>query len=276
MQLVSLPSGDGWSLDVAVIEPHAAKARATLIHVHGKGSNFYTGPARFIPEALSAQMPIRHIAINMRAHDLGYSVPGSDDVRNVRPMGGFWERLSDGLADIDLVVNYARSLAAGPLFLQGHSSGGFYVVGYCAGQRGIAGRILLSPLTTNKQPLSMWFPTQDALDEAIAQAQKYISQGSPDMLIPLRSWYYAISAESLLERVNEPAGVWLRDLHRCAAPTLMVWGGMEARTALWQEAFESIQTSDKHAVVVPGVGHRYVGGEAVVSQAVGDFVLSHV
>jgi len=59
VQLVTAVNEDGLELDAALYE--VPRSVAAVVHVHGKGGNFYSGPGRFIPE-MTADVPISHLA----------------------------------------------------------------------------------------------------------------------------------------------------------------------------------------------------------------------
>jgi pimeloyl-ACP methyl ester carboxylesterase len=169
-QLVSIDTVDGVQLDGLLTEPE--ERRAGIVYLHGKGCNFYSGPGRFVPER-SRLEDVCHLSINMRCHDLGYTrtdialdmpMPaGQDDPPPVG--GGMWEVLADGHKDVGAAVTFLRERGYDKVFVAGHSSGGFYAVDYCARDRDIAGRILLSPLTSNKTPFRLWFAEDGGLEE---------------------------------------------------------------------------------------------------------------
>src|SRR5579875_1352246 len=248
---------------------------ASVLYLHGKGGNFYSGPPRFVPDRCSARR-LRQLALNMRAHDLGYT---RDDVPYIDlaeggavPDGGFWERLSQGWEDVDCGVAYLRSLGPEPVFVAGHSSGGFYVADYCARRSNVAGRILLSPLTSNKRPLPYWFGGDAGCAEAVRHARELVESGRGHFLIPLDRWFWAISAASLLERWQEPDDVWLTAMRACDAPVLCVAGGTETRVADWRSLIAQVPAVRKEFVILEGTDHHYTGAEDQVARIVGDFV----
>jgi len=280
-RLVTIETSDGVLLDGLLTEP--PDARAAVLYLHGKGCNFYVGPGRFVPERSSLE-DICHLSINMRCHDLGYTrpdvpavdmpmTPGKDRPSPVA--GGMWEVLADGHKDLGAAVRYLRDRGYERVFIAGHSSGGFYTADYCARDPDIAGRILLSPLTSNKTPLNIWFPTAEALDEAIAQARQLVASGDGHRLIPLPTWFYAISASSLLERSEEADDAWMKAVSGSKAPVLMIWGGGEGRSPSWAKFWGDLPVEDKKHYVVEGADHLYLGFEDEVTQVVDEFLQLH-
>lgn len=274
VQLVGVSADDGRELEGLLYEPDGP-AVASVLHLHGKGGNCYSGAARFLPR-LMAGLPVRHLALNMRCHDLGYT---RADVRyddfqegSARTDGGWWEQVSIGPVDVAAGVGALRECGPEPVFIAGHSSGGFYTATYCSEDPAIAGRILLSPLTDNRRPLPMWFGDGEGLAAAVEQAREMAASGRGHEVIPLSTWYYGISADSLIERAAEEDAVWLRAMQASAAPVLLLWGGAESRDPLWRSLFDQLSVPDKQLVVVDGADHNYVGHEESVTRAVSEFV----
>jgi pimeloyl-ACP methyl ester carboxylesterase len=274
VQLVGVSADDGRELEGLLYEGDGRPV-ASVLHLHGKGGNCYSGSARFIPR-LTRGNGVRHLALNMRCHDLGYT---RADVRyddfqegTARTDGGWWEQVSVGPLDVAAGVRALKECGPEPVFIAGHSSGGFYTATYCQGDPDIAGRILLSPLTDNRRPLPMWFGEGAGLAAAVERAREMVESGHGDLVLPLPTWYYGISARSLLERAAEEDLVWLTAMQASDASVLFLWGGAESRGPLWQSLSDQLSAPDKEVVVVDGADHNYVGHEEAVARAVSDFV----
>jgi pimeloyl-ACP methyl ester carboxylesterase len=276
VELVRLTTTDNHPLDAALITPQTARPDAAILHLHGKGGNFYTGPSRFVPE-LTKDRPIAHLALNMRCHDLGYTRYGraSPDfmTADVPVAGGFWEKISAGHQDVAAAVEFLRDRGYTRIFISGHSSGGYYAVDYAARDSTVAGLALLSPLTTNRTALARWFSGPGELDDALVRAHELISMGRGNHLIPLRSWYYAISAESLVERVADPEDKWESELARLECPVLLLWGDSESRHELWSAIADRVQLAGLERLILPGAEHHYAGFEQQVARAIAGFVV---
>jgi pimeloyl-ACP methyl ester carboxylesterase len=255
-----------------------APARPTdiaLLHVHGKGGNFYMGPGLFLP-SLDRAGEFAHLSMNMRCHDLGYTrydVPMPDVSGGVIPMGGgMWERMADGVPDLRAGVDWLNECGYEKVFLVGHSSGGYYGVQACATQAGgIAGSVLLSTVISYKRNLATWFP-DGGLDRAVEQAREYAERGEGHRLLPIDAWYYAISAESLLERVAEPDGIFAEMLAATTVPLMFVSGEKESRVPQWRALYDGLATDRKRWLVLAGATHDYTGAESDLAHAVFDFV----
>lgn len=275
VRLIRIDGAGEVPIDGALAEPANGTAVAAVVHLHGKGGNFYTGPGRFIPDRTPAY-PIVHLSINMHCHDLAYTrydIPSPDFTTDDVPTdGGFWERISQGHLDVAAAVEFLRAQGHERVFLSGHSSGGFYAVDYAARDDRIAGVALLSPLTSNRTALPRWFPGEGELDRALESARRMVAEGRGRHLIPLTSWYYAISAQALLERAADTDDGWEQRLARLGCRALMIWGEAESRHELWTRIVRRIGRPDVATLSLPGCEHHFAGFEDEVAAAVADFV----
>lgn len=277
VRLVRYRGATGADLDGVLWESRAGEPRAAILHLHGKGGNFYSSTGRFIPE-LTRQEPLTHLAVNMTCHDLGYTredrytLSAPQDAERVA--GGMWERIADGLAEVAEATHLLRSLGHETIFLAGHSSGGFYAAQYAAHDPEIAGRVLLSPLTSNRSAFARWFSSDQERDAALDRARQLVAAGWGHELIPLRSWYFGVSAHSLLERAAEPVDRFETALEASTAPVLMIWGSGEDRHGLWSSMYDRCAVPDKERLVLPTADHYYRGHEQSIAAALVDFVLS--
>jgi pimeloyl-ACP methyl ester carboxylesterase len=272
--LLTFESATGALLDAVLYERPGGDAASTplVIHLHGKGGNFYSGPGRFIP-LLTRDHDLAHLAINFDCHDLGYVTyyphPPADgpDMR-----GGMWERIADGWQDVAGAVALARARGYRKLYLSGHSSGGFYAADYAARHEGLDGVILLSPVVTFQSFLRTWFPDPFALEATAERARNMADTGVGHYLIPLCASYYGISAHSLLERVSLPPDHLEQRLRSVACPLLLLWGEAESRHRLWAEIYARVAAPGMRSVTIPGAGHHYAGAEQSVADALVAFV----
>lgn len=267
VELVELRRDDGHPID-ALWYP-ADGPRVGVLHVHGKGSSVLSGPSRFLPPLLPG---IAHLAVNMRCHDLAYTV-GTDDWA---VDGGMWEDLSTGHLDLAAGVAHLRERGVEQVVVSGHSSGGFYAADLMTRDVGIAAWVLLSPLTTNKNPFPLWWPDPGDRDRAGVQARAMVDEGRGRDLIPVSGWYHAISAASLVQRLEEPDGVWLENVGHATAPVLMGWGDAEPRHALWDDLFRAFADAGDRRLVLAGADHYYRGQERDLAAAIADFLASAV
>jgi pimeloyl-ACP methyl ester carboxylesterase len=272
---VSLPDA-GETLAAAWYPPARDDTTVALLHLHGKGGNFYSGPGLFIPQ-LDTGREFAHLALNMRSHDLGYTrydVPMPDAHEGVVAVGGgMWERLSDGCPDVLAGMRWLHERGCSRVFLVGHSSGGYYAVEACVARPDEpAGLVLLSTVISHKRHLSSWFPEAGWLDAAVARATELVDGGEGHRLLPVASWYYAISAASLLERLAEPDGVFEQFLAATPVPVMFACGEKETRVAQWRSLYEGLPPDRAQWLVLPGASHDYLGSEATLADEVLGFV----
>lgn len=265
--MVEIETADKRRLELFWHEPEGV-ATATVVLLHGKGANAYSGVAGFLAPRLAAS-GLRAVSLNMRSHDLGYTrtdVPFVD-LEDGRALvdGGMWEDLNEGSLDVEAVLDaLGRAGVDGPVALCGHSSGGYYAA--LCGDGRINGRVLLSPLVANGRPLRHWFGEE--FEEICAYAARLVAAGDGDRLIPTPRWYYAISARSLVQRVSEAEGIFGDSLRAHARPALFLWGEREGRGRAWRALAADIGAN---FLVVPGVEHHYLGAEGSVADAVAAF-----
>jgi acetyl esterase/lipase len=218
---------------------------------------------------------VRTLALNMRSHDLGYTrvdIPFVDlEDGRAETDGGMWEDLSVGERDVAAGVAFLREGDGRGVVVAGHSSGGFYTAMHAPGDAAVTGRILLSPLVSNRRPLDHWFGGAQGLDVALARARAMVAAGDGEQLHATRTWYYAISARSLLQRAAEPVGLVQQALAASTAPVLLAWGSREGRGPHWRQLAETL-AGTVSTVVFEGAEHNYIGYERTVATAVLSFL----
>lgn len=250
--------------------------RVAVLHIHGRGANMATPPGSSLAERVAIPA-VAHLTMNLRAHDLGYTaVPerGGDPPTpsDYEVAGGMWEQVHESVADIDVAVRALRSRGYTRIVGAAHSAGGLSLATYAGEHPGLAGRIMLSPLTGSTQSLTRLFGDEAGVTEAVERARELKASGQGHILLPARQWYFAISATSLLDRLSQPVNAWARAMDRDSSPCLIVWGGAETRAGLWRDSFDALRSPIKRAVEIPNAGHYYVGQHAAVGTAVTDFV----
>lgn len=263
-RLAVFANQDGVELAGFAIGHERPRSGLGVLYLHGKGGNFYTGPSRFMPVGLADENCL-HLSMNMRCHDIGYTrydvVSPDISVGGATTDGGAWERTSEGWKDIDAGIDYLRGHGCTRIVLVGHSSGGLYTGLYPDEGHLVVGRVFLSPLISSKTAFQIWFPAQEDRDRAQATAHSMVSEGRGEQLIPLRTWYWAISARSLLERIAEPDDYFESALQRHSCPLLVIWGGQESRVEDWKRTFGSLQDRECLLYEIAGAEHHYAGFE---------------
>ncbi|MBI3091244.1 MAG: alpha/beta fold hydrolase [Candidatus Tectomicrobia bacterium] len=279
VDVVTFKATDGFPLNGLLYTPTGGAATAALL-VHGKTCNLFGVPGGMSPRAF-ATAGIASFAINMRVNSLGYSrgdVPflNWDDFQ-FNMAGGAWEKLEDGHKDLEAAVAYLHRLGYAKIVLVGHSSGGFYCGDYAGRAQNFDGLILLSPLMTNRYSLAAWFKDEAEAQATEQRARQMVAEGEGHLLIPLRHWYYAISAATLIDRISERPGWWDDALRKNRKPTLLLYGGTEARVKEWHEKFEKVIAAPRKEIVgIEGSEHLYLGYENQVNEAMLAFIRRHV
>jgi pimeloyl-ACP methyl ester carboxylesterase len=275
VDLVGYHAEDGFPLDGLLYSPKAGATTAVVL-IHGKTCNFLGGPSRFLPLPL-ARAGYASFAVNMRVHSLGYcrgDLPFENfDSFRFNMAGGAWEKLDDGHKDLAASVGYLRRLGYAKVALAGHSSGGFYAGDYAGRDPDLAALILFSPLTTNRFALGVWFKSQEELEAMRRQAEAMVAAGQGHLLLPLSTWYYAISAATFLDRLAERPGWWDEHVGRYPTPTLLLYGDRESRGAEWEQKFRDvIKSPKKELVAIKDSEHMYLGHEGGVAEKVVGFL----
>lgn len=269
--LVEVPREDGRMLYGAFYPSSGATA---ILHLHGKGGNFTSGPSRFVP-IKDAAGRLAHLSLNMACHDLGYTrydvpwqEPGEGDVA---VGGGMWENISEGPIDVRAGIGWLEAKGFTRVILSGHSAGGFYAAQYGAlHDSRVVGRIFMSPVISERL-LTTWFDGESGLDSALEEARSLVAQGAGHRILGMAWWYYGISATSLLERAQEPRDAFLSLARQSSSPVLFVIGGRETRRPAWEGVFEALPGEDKRLEVLEGSEHNYLGAEDLVTQEALDF-----
>jgi len=278
MRLHDVRTGDGDRVEFAVLDAVAgAETDLALLHVHGKGGNFYGLPFRAIAPRLNSDRIVQ-LSVNMRCHDLGYTrtdVPDPDSLisNDVGVAGGWWEKFSEGVDDLAAVTDYVRSqLRIRRIVLVGHSAGGLYSAVYAAQDPSVVATIQLSPLTSNKTNLPAWFPEESQQIAFKDRAVTMIAEGRGHHILPIDAWFYGISAATFLERVSEMDDLWLSSMARIDRPALVLWGSKESRSSLWSSLIARLGNASCAGREIGGAEHNYIGFEDEVTHIVEEFL----
>lgn len=274
-RLAVFPNDDGVELAGFAVGPERPSSGLGVLYLHGKGGNFYTGPGRFLSMGL-ADRDCLHLSMNMRCHDIGYTrydIESPDiSAGGAVTDGGAWERTKEGYKDVDAGIAYLRTHGCERVVLAGHSSGGLYVGLYPDRHDLVTGRVFLSPLMTSRTAFQVWFRSEQDRDAARARAEQLVASGHGEHLLPLPTWYWAISARSLLERIEEPDDYFESALRGWRCPVLVIWGGQESRVAEWKRMFGALDDRSCRMLEIPEAGHHYTGYEHLVVEAARAFL----
>lgn len=276
VELVRLEAAPDRLLDGALYRDEPDGRPVTgLLFLHGKGSNFYSNLQRSLPVLLRSPA-CTCLALNMRCHDLGYSLTGPEEEvpgwGAPKATGGMWEDIESGHLDVACGVAALREICDGPVVVVGHSSGGFYAFDYVLRGGRPDAVALLSPLMANGTALPRWFADERARQAAVARAADLVAAGKGYEIVPLSSWYYGISAQSLLQRVGEDPNRWTDGLAASTLPLFLAWGTGESRDRAWAEAFSRSPATLKRKLEMPTPDHHFAGFEVELAAAIGSFL----
>ena len=261
-ELISIPT-DTTPLDGALHSPDGEVTGAVLLF-HGNTMNFYIGAPRFLPPALTA-MGFACLAFNRRGHDIL-------SIRNSRAAeGAAFQLTHEGIADNATAARWMAARGFPPPVVIGHSNGGMLAVPHVVAHPDTPAMILLSAhgggtsgvLRSSQAGLL----AGDRLEEITAQAVAMVGSGQGRTLMLVPGWWYAITAESFLDRLTAMPDV-LDLAPRVRCPVLYIRGGLEDRDTYPAEAFQARAGGPCDVEIIPGCDHFYNGREDAVIQRV--------
>ena len=262
-ELVSIPTGTV-PLDGLYYEPEgAATGRAALLF-HGNTMNFYTGPMRFLPPAL-VKLGVACLAFNRRGHDVL-------STRNSRVAeGGAYQTAAEGIEDNRRAARWLGTRGFAAPVVIGHSNGGMLAVRHVADHPETPALVLLSAHGGGKDIVQRGgkggLMVGDRVEEFAARAREMVQTGRGRELMLMPGWWYAISAESFLDRLTEtPDTLELAPEVRC--PSLFVRGDKEPRDAYPAEEFSARSGGRCTVEIVPDCDHFYNGREEAIQRLV--------
>jgi pimeloyl-ACP methyl ester carboxylesterase len=267
--LITIPT-DTAPLDGAYYEPDDGRAAQGVMLLHGNTMNFYTGPPRFLPAALT-QLGFACLAFNRRGHDI-LTIRASFD-----PEGGAFQRTQEGIDDNRYAARWMAERGYPAPVVIGHSYGGLLAARHACEHPTTPALVLLS---TNRGGSHTWeaqhkrgFLAGERLHETLATARSMILDGRGRDLMLVSGWCYAISAESYVDRmVTMPDLLELAPDLRC--PVLYVYGDREPRATIPANELAARTSRGCDIAVVPNCDHFYAGCEDATCRVVADWLRS--
>jgi pimeloyl-ACP methyl ester carboxylesterase len=264
LDLVSIKT-DTCPLDGLFYQPeHGACAGAVLL-MHGNCKNFYSGPARFLPPALT-RLGYACLAYNRRGHDVVVTLNSRE------AGGGAFQSTEEAIADNRLAAAWlvARGFPA-PIVI-GHSNGGMLAVRHVADHPQTPALVLLSAHAGGRDIVHMisevGLLAGDRRTEIAETARALVTAGRGRDLMMLPGWWYLATAESFLDfSANLPDIVALAPQIRC--PVLYLRGDKELAHIYPAEAFAARAGGPCDVRIVPDCDHFYTGREDAVAALVG-------
>ena len=267
LELVSITT-DNYPLDGLFYTPRGAKPRAAAMIFHGNCHNFYTGPSRFLPEALVAQ-GIACLAFNRRGHEMVTSLDG----RNVG--GGAFQLAHEAIADGRFAAGFLAKCGFADPIVIGHSNGGVLAAQHAADHPETSALVLMSAhlggegITTLISAKGLF--GRDRLPELLAEAERMVAQGRGRELMLLPGWWWVISAESFLDYSrNMPAT--LDNARKIKSRVLYVCGDQEPPDLYPAQEFAKRCPSPCEVRILPDCDHFYTGLESETAALVADWL----
>ena len=261
--LVSIPT-DTVPLDGALYRPDSGRPRGAILLMHGNTMNFYVGMPRFLPPYLTAEGYVC-LAYNRRGHD----ILGIRDSRAAE--GGAFQTFAEAIADNDAATGYLVDQGYAEPLVFGHSLGGLLAGHHAAHHPQIRGLVLLSAIVGGAGGLGRdsesGYLAGERSEQAMAAAEELVAEGRGKELMLLPGWWYAISAESFLDRLrNRPS--LLDSAPDVTCPSLFVRGDQERSAGDAAARFQERAAGPCEVAVVPDCGHFYTGREDAVAEVV--------
>src|SRR5882762_9032626 len=265
-ELVSIPT-DTIPLDGLYYEPESKAAGAAVLF-HGNTMNFYTCAMRFLPPAL-VKLGLACFAFNRRGHDIL-------STRNSRvPEGGAFQLAREGIEDNRSAARWMAERGFPHPVIIGHSNGGMLAVQHVADHPETPALALLSAHGGGRNIVQRGAQSGlmggDRIEEFTARARELVASGHGHELMLMPGWWYAISAESFLDRLTETPDT-LELAPRVKCPTLYVRGDQEPRASYPAEDFKSRAGGPCTVEIVPDCDHFYNGREGAIQSIVSSWL----
>jgi pimeloyl-ACP methyl ester carboxylesterase len=259
-ELVAIPT-DTVPLDGAYYTPEASTPDGAVLLMHGNTMNFYVGPPRFLPPALT-QLGYACLAYNRRGHDI-LTIRDSKDFR--RTEGAAFQTAAEGIADNDYAAGFLGSRGFDRPVVIGHSNGGMLAAHFAATHPETRALVLLSAHAGGKGTVGRGGWTEVA--ELTARAERLVAEGRGRELLLVSGWWWVLSAESFLDRLHNTPDT-LEAAPRIRCPVLYVRGDQEPEDTYPAYGFQQRAGGPCEVVIIPDCDHFYVGREDVVTSTV--------
>jgi len=266
-ELVSIPT-ETTPLDGLYYEPAGRKVLGAALLFHGNTMNFYTGPMRFLPPALT-RIGLACLAFNRRGHDIL-------STRSSRlPEGGAFQLVGEAIEDNRLAARWLAARGFPAPVVIGHSNGGMLAVCHVAAHPQTPALVLLSAHGGGRSIVQnggkSGLMVGNRVEEFAQRARDMVAAGRSRELMLMPGWWYAISAESFLDRLTETPDT-LELAPRIECPTLYVRGDREPREQYPAEDFKARAGGPCAVEIVPNSDHYYTGREEAIQALVSSWI----
>ena len=244
------------------------KAVGSALLFHGNTMNFYTGAMRFLPPVL-VKLGLACLAFNRRGHDIL-------STRNSRiAEGGAFQLASEGIEDNRTAARWLAARGFPAPVIIGHSNGGMLAVRHVADYPQTPALVLLSAHGGGKDIVQRGgkagLMVGEQVEEYADLAREMVKDGLGRGLMLMPGWWYAISAESFLDRLTETPDI-LELAPRVKCPTLYIRGDQESRDAYPAEEFKARSGGPSAVEIVSDCDHFYNGREDAVAWIVSSWL----
>ncbi|HEX4327114.1 MAG TPA: alpha/beta hydrolase [Burkholderiales bacterium] len=257
-------------LDGVYYEPEGGAKAGGVLLFHGNTMNFYTGAPRFLPPVLT-ELGFACLAFNRRGRDIL-------SIFNSRAMvGGALQTAAEGIEDNRLAAQWFAGKGYKDPVVIGHSNGGMLAVRHVADHPQTRAMVLLSAHRGGKTAVedtsSAGMMAADRVEEFTERAEQMVAAGQGRELMLMPGWWYAISAESYLDRKhNTPNVVELAPRIKC--PTLYVRGDQEPMDRYPAEEFRAAAGGPCQVEIVANCDHFYNKAEPAIQGLVAGWLKS--
>jgi pimeloyl-ACP methyl ester carboxylesterase len=197
--LVSIET-DTIPLEGAFYEPEGRASAGAALLFHGNTMNFYVGPPRFLPPALT-RLGFACLAFNRRGHDV-LSTRASRAVE-----GGAFQLVREALADNHVAAEWLAQRGFPRPVVIGHSHGGMLAVRHVADHPATSALVLLSAHCGGKGLVPLGSKAGllagSRIDEITREARALVEAGRGRELMLLPGWWYVVTAEGFLDMLTE-------------------------------------------------------------------------
>lgn len=263
-ELVTIKT-DSWPLEGAWYEPDG-EVRGAAVIFHGNVSNFYVGPSRFLPPALTG-IGLACLTFNRRGHD----IVGNHNGRE--PVGGAYQTIHQSLADNDIAAAWLAERGHKAPVVIGHSNGGMLSVPHVASHKETPALVILSGhhggrgfIRKSSGP-GFFAESPEHYDELRARAEKLVAEGKGETLFLLPGWFYCMSAASLLDLSDNMPDMF-EHAPNVTCPALFIRGDLEPRDLYPAERFADASGGPCDVEIIANCNHFYDGVEEEVSALV--------
>ena len=263
MKFLSAVTDDG--LTLRGLYSRATSERATVVHVHGYGGDFYSN--RFVQQCHETYPKAGYGFVSFGSRTMAYLYEIYSE-GSVRYAGSSVERQDDVYLDIDAII---QGLDGPRVILQGHSFGSNIVLSYVRRRPSVAGAVFLSP-ADSVALYEQWKNSRDTAavtpdDPATVRWDLFgMGAGKARYAIPVS----AASLASLLE--GDVFSQWSATRTEAARlPALVVQGASDPISAVGhtgREAFFGRVLPNSTVIRIPGAGHLFTGFESQLSETV--------